>query len=273
MRKLVTGILCLAFICTMLPGAARCGAIEKIKSRGYLVAGVCDGIPPFGFVDGEYGRIVGFDVDICKHISDKLGVDLKLKPVTLSNRIPMLTQGSVDMLAAKMVHTFSRDETIDFSISYYWSSQKILTDKQAGIASAADLAGRKVGAVKDSISAQNIKASQPDCTVAGYKGYFEAFQSLEQGMVAAVTADSAVLFSLKNRAQDAGKWVLVGNSLSKDPCGLGLPENDSDFRDFINRVLADMWNSGEYQKIYRKWFKEGTNARLLLDCEMRIWPY
>jgi polar amino acid transport system substrate-binding protein len=36
--------------------------------------------------------------------------------------------------------------------------------------------------------------------------------------------------------------------------GIGVHQNDSLWRDTLNYCLQDLWNNGEYQKIYAKWF-------------------
>ena len=42
--------------------------------------------------------------------------------------------------------------------------------------------------------------------------------------------------------------------LSYDPYAFILPENDSDFRDFINEQLIRMFVDVRYMKYYEKWF-------------------
>ncbi|WP_462323406.1 ABC transporter substrate-binding protein [Desulfoplanes sp.] len=253
--------------------SANAGNIDKIKERGTLIAGVKDAVVPFGFVDGDTNQLVGFDVDICRAIAKKLGVDLKLKPVTSATRIPMLTQGSVDVAAATMTHKFARDDSIDFSITYFMDGQKILVKKDSGIKSVADLAGKKVGTAKGSTSEKNIKEAQPDCRVLSFEGYPQAFLALRQGKVAAVTTDSTILLGLKNSAPNPDDYVIAGDFISAEPYGLGLPENDSDFRDLVNRTLVDLWNSGEYLNIYKKWFGPDSKYYLPLNWKMEIWPY
>ena len=56
------------------------------------------------------------------------------------------------------------------------------------------------------------------------------------------------------------------------PLALGVVENDSDFRDFVNAALMDMWEKGEYQKIYDKWFGKDTKDYLPLTWKMELWP-
>ena len=253
--------------------SASASTIDKIKERGALVAGVKDAVVPFGFVDAKTNQLVGFDVDICRAIAKNLGVKLKLKPVTSATRIPMLAQGSIDLAAATMTHKFAREDSIDFSITYFMDGQKILVKKDSGITSVADLAGKKVGTAKGSTSEKNIKEAQPKCKVLSFEGYPQAFLALRQGKVSAVTTDSTILLGLKNSAPNSGDYVIAGDFIAAEPYGLGLPENDSDFRDLVNRTLVDLWNTGEYLKIYNKWFGPESKYYLPLSWQMEIWPY
>lgn len=252
--------------------AAQAGKLDEIKERGKLIAGVKDSQVPFGFVDEQTKKIAGFEIDLCQYIADKLGVALEVKPVTSATRIPMLTQGSVDIVAATMTHKFERDETIDFSITYFMDGQKLLVKKGSGISSAADLAGKKVGTAKGSTSEKNIAAAQPECTVLSFEGYPQAFLALAQGKVAAVTTDSGILLGIKNSAPNPDEYEIVGDYIAAEPYGLGIPENDSEYRDFLNKTLAEMWTSGEYRKLYDKWFGKDTKYFLPLTWEMEIWP-
>ncbi len=267
-------IMIVALALTFVFGAqiANAGLLEDIQARGELIAGVKDAVVPFGFVDEATNDIVGFDIDICRYIADKLGVELRLEPVTSATRIPMLEQGSVDILAATMTHKFERDEQIDFSITYFMDGQKLLVAADSGITSVADLAGQKVGTSKGSTSEQNIAEAQPDCIVVSFEGYPEAFLALKQGKVVAVTTDSTILLGLKNSDENPENWAIVGEFISDEPYGLGVPENESDFRDFVNLCLAEMWKSGDYMTIYNKWFGEDTAYYLPLEWEMEIWP-
>jgi polar amino acid transport system substrate-binding protein len=246
--------------------------LDQIQERGVLVCGVKDAVVPFGFVDEDTNQIVGFDVDICRALAEKLDVDLELKAVTSATRIPMLAQGSTDIAAATMTHKISRDDVIDFSITYFMTGQKILVAKDSGIKSVADLAGKKVGTAKGSTSEKNIKVAQPECKVLSFEGYPQAFLALKQGKVSAVTTDATILLGLKNSSENPDKWAIVGEFISDEPYGLGVPEDHSDFRDFVNAALMEMWRTGEYQRIYNKWFGKDTSYYLPLTWKMELWP-
>jgi polar amino acid transport system substrate-binding protein len=55
--------------------------------------------------------------------------------------------------------------------------------------------------------------------------------------------------------------------------GVGVPENDSDWRDRINIALQSLWRSGEFQEIYERWFVgPERQVDLPLGGEMELWP-
>ena len=272
MRTIVRLALLVCLFSLVAATTAVAGKLADIKARGALVAGVKDSQPPFGFVDEKTNQIAGFEIDLMQALADRLGVKLELKPVTSSTRIPRLTQGAVDIVAATMTHKKEREDQIDFSITYFMTGQKLLVKKDGGIKSVADLAGKKVGSVKGSTSEQNVKKAQPDCTVISFETYPEAFLALKQGKVQAVTTDESILVGIKNSDDKPEAWDIVGEYISPEPYGLGVAENDSDFRDFVNAALMDMWEKGEYQKIYDKWFGKDTKDYLPLTWKMELWP-
>ncbi len=124
------------------PALAMQDTLAKVKQKGVLVAGVKDSLPPFGYVDETTRRIVGYDVDFVKAIADKLGVKLELKAVTSASRMPQLTEGNIDIIAATMTKTPERAKQIDFSHAYFFTGQKFLV-KKGTVKSLADLAGQK----------------------------------------------------------------------------------------------------------------------------------
>ncbi|MGE4554157.1 MAG: ABC transporter substrate-binding protein [Desulfovibrionaceae bacterium] len=266
--KRLTLVLALMLALVFAANAANAGKLEEIKERGKLVCGVKDSVFLFGFVDPKTNELTGFDVDICKAIAAKLGVPAEFKPVTSKNRIPMLAQGSVDILAATMTHKWERDDTIDFSITYFMDGQKLLVKKDSGIKSTADLAGKKVGTAKGSTSEQNIITAQPEANVVSFDEYPQAFLALQQGKVAAVTTDSGILAGLKASADNPADYAIVGPFFSSEPYGLGVPENDSDFRDFVNKSLQQMWLDGSYAKLFEKWM----GYPLPDTWTMELWP-
>src|SRR5512138_2150180 len=106
--KKISVFLLAAFVIGLCSVAFAADTLEAVKKKGVLVAGVKDSTPGFGFVDEKTREIVGYDVDFVTAIAKKLGVKLELKPVTSSTRMPQLTEGNIDIIAATMTVTPER---------------------------------------------------------------------------------------------------------------------------------------------------------------------
>jgi polar amino acid transport system substrate-binding protein len=266
-------ILLMLVTCVILVAAPAMAesVLDKVKTRGKLIVGVKDTVPPFGFVDEKTGQLVGFECDLVAAIGKKLGVPVEFKPVTSQTRIPTLKEGNVDLLAATMTHTKTRDDEIDFTQTYFYDEQKLLVKKGSPVKSYKDLAGKKVGSAKGSTSEQNIIKVQPKCVVVSFENYPEAFLALKQGKVEAVTTDSGILLGLKASDEKPDAWEVVGaDFIAAEPYAMGVVENDSKWRDFINVVLIELQNSGEYEKLWTKWFS--GRFSLALGKPIDTWP-
>jgi polar amino acid transport system substrate-binding protein len=96
------------------------------------------------------------------------------------------------------------------------------------------------------LAEQNLRRAQPQAVIVPFETYPEAFAALKQGKVEAMASDSGILLGLRCRDENPGDWELVGEPLSAAPYAIGLPENDSKFRDLFNVALMELWESGEY---------------------------
>ena len=65
--------------------------------------------------------------------------------------------------------------------------------------------------------------------------------------------DEVVEFGLIAKAKDPSAYEVVGRLLSFDPYSIVVRRDDSAFRSTGNRVLADLFRSGEINTIYEKW--------------------
>jgi polar amino acid transport system substrate-binding protein len=253
MRKviiLVGAMVMLAGMCGLLPAA---DTLVTVKKKGVLVAGVKDSTPGFGFVDEKTREIVGYDVDFVKAIAKKLGVKLELKAVTSASRMPQLTEGNIDIIAATMTATPERAKQIDFSLTYFFTGQKFIV-KKGTVKSLSDLDGKRIGTTKGSTSEQNAAKALPKATVLSFDDYPQAFLALQQGKVFAVTTDESILANLLGRALNKEQFEIPEIQISDEPYGLGMRKGDKNFTDFVNKTLLEMEKSGEAKRIFDRWF-------------------
>lgn len=92
---------------------AHADKLDDIKKAGVLRVGVFDANPPFGYADAKTGQPVGLDVDYAQEIANKLGVKLELRATNPANRVPLLTSGKVDIVAANFTITDERKSRLN----------------------------------------------------------------------------------------------------------------------------------------------------------------
>lgn len=260
LRTAVTVIALVATACAA--NAQAQGTLAKIKERGKLLAGVKLDTPPFGSLDDK-NEPAGFDIDLARKIGARIGVPVELVKVTSATRIPLLVSGNVDLVAASMTHTRERDKAIDFSITYYTGGQSLMVPKDSAVTGIKDLGGKQVAVQQGTTLEKNIAAAAPTAKIVAFRDYNAAWLALAQGRADAFTGSLNVL---QGFLKDNPNFKIVGDLFSVEPFGVGVRQGDSELRDEINFAIQDLWTSGEYAMLYRKWF----NADPTVPIE--VWP-
>jgi len=260
-RKTVLMVAALALVGVLCGSALAQDTLADVKSKGVLVAGVKDSLPPFGSVDPNTKEYVGYDIDFVKYIAKKLGVKVEFKPVTSANRMPMLMEGRVDILAATMTKTPERAKQIDFSYTYFLTGQKFLAKKGA-IKTLRDFEGKKIATAKGSTSEQNVAKAVPYATILSFDDYPQGVLAVQQGKAIAVTTDESILAGqlgkLEKTPATKGQYEIPDVQISIEPYGLGMRKGDTNFAKYVNDTLLEMEKNGEAKKIFLRWF--GPNS-------------
>ncbi|WP_458415009.1 transporter substrate-binding domain-containing protein [Schinkia sp. CFF1] len=231
--------------------------LDTIKQRDKIVFGVKNDTKLFGLKDPATGEVSGFDIDIAKRIAKEiLGDENKAEfvEVTSKTRIPLLNKGDIDAIVATMTITEERKKEVDFSNVYFEAGQSLLVKKGSPIQSIKDLTkDTTVLAVKGSTSTINIRKAAPDAPVLEFENYAEAFTALKAGQGVALTTDNAILLGM---ASEDNSFELVGGTFTDEPYGIAVKKGNTELVDAINGVLDTMKSNGEYDAIYKKWFKQ-----------------
>jgi polar amino acid transport system substrate-binding protein/glutamate/aspartate transport system substrate-binding protein len=290
MKKIYLGLL-MGFLalCFAAPVFAQGGTLEKIAKSGEFTVGVRDGAIPFGFIskDNEH---VGFSVDVAKEfhkaLERKLGKSLKftLKTTNPKTRIPLVSNGTIDIECGSTTHTVDREETVDFTITVFLTGTQLLVKKGSGIKSYKDLPGKKVGAAQGSTNEKAIRdlndkgEIKPAANLVVYQEHSQGFLALDRGIVDAYCTDGILLAGMRAKAPNPEQYEVVGGFITYDPYAYIVRENDSKFRDFINIEIIRMIKDGRYAKIYDKWLGPTGVVPYPMDEEFKIfqkleaWP-
>ena len=261
MKNLATLLMIMGLVTITAKAALAGDTLAEAKKKGVLVVGCKDSLPPFGYIDEKTRQIVGYDIDVVNAIARKMGVKIELKPVTSASRMPQLQEGHIDIIAATMTKNAERAKVIDFSYTYFFTGQKFIT-KKGSVKSLKDLEGKRIGTAKGSTSEQNVKKAIPSATVLSFDDYPQAFLALQQGKVAAVTTDEAILAGILAKAPNKAQFEIPNLQISEEPYGLGMRKGDTNFVNFVNKTILEMEKSGEAVKIFEKWFGPGTQFHL-----------
>lgn len=226
--------------------------MARLHDDQKIVIGTKFDQPLFGLV-GPSGEPEGFDVEVAKLISNKLGIPedkIEWKEAVSANREPFIESGKVDIIVATYTINDERKEVISFAGPYYTAGQDllVLSGNPDGITSIDDVKGAKVCSATGSTSAQNLKDAGVE--VLETDAYSNCLEPLRAGEVVAVSTDNVILAGLAN--QNPGEFEVIEAPFTEEPYGIGLKHDDKEFRDFINNTLEEAYANGDWAKAWEK---------------------
>jgi ABC-type amino acid transport substrate-binding protein len=254
--------------------AAAEGTLDKIKRTGVMVVGARSASPPFGFINKQ-NEWVGFSIDLARLVAaeaeKKVGrsVKVELKESTPATRIPLLSSGAVDLIAGTMTITRARRESVDFSLIFFVTGAQFLVKQGSPIKSVKDIGGKRIGTQQGSTNEKILRERYAQAQLVTFPDQPSGFTALAQGRVDAYTNDGIQLAGLKAKAPNPAEWSIVGEFYSYEPYGMALRKGDADFRNVVDFALMSAIESGEYFKLYEKWFGPKGDVPYALSAEAR----
>jgi len=231
------------------PAAPAPAAITKI------VVGLDDNFPPMGFRD-EKNELVGFDIDMAKEASKRLGLQVDFKPIDWSAKEAELSGKRVDVLWNGLTITEERKQNIACTAPYMENHQIIVVPADSAIKTKADLAGKVVGAQEGSSAVDAVKKDE-----AVFKSFKEfktlgdnvtALMDLSAGRLQAVVVDEVV--GRYYVAKKPDQYAVLDDNFGTEEYGVGLRKDDAELLGKLDKVLTDMKTDGAAAKISEQWF-------------------
>jgi polar amino acid transport system substrate-binding protein len=261
MARIVATILALVVAFgTAAPSLAQPDTLEKIKSSGVLTIGTRTGSPPFAYVN-KSNEWVGFTIDLVEQlvkpsVEKAVGRQIKVekKESTPPTRIPLLTSNAVDLIAGTMTDTPQRRESVDFSLTFFYTGAQFLVKKGSPIKGINDVSGKRVAAQQGATNAKILREKHPQVQLREFPDQPAAFQALAQGQVDAYTNDGIQLAGLKAKSPNPSDWEVVGDFYSEEPYGMAMRKGDAKFKAAVDAGLKQGFESGKYFELYEKWF-------------------
>jgi glutamate transport system substrate-binding protein len=224
--------------------------MAELQEQGEITIGVKYDVPPFGLLNPQTDEVEGFDVDLGNYIAEQLGVEANFREATSDNRIPLLVDGTIDLILSTMTITEERDLEIDFSEPYYVANGDVLVPEDSDIQTLEDLNGNRVCTALGSTYADTIREEAPDADLRLVDLYSECFDQVQTGAVDAVSTDDVILTGMV--IQDDSLEIL-GLEYTTEPYGAGIPEGDEEFKQFIDDTIQQYIDDGSWQESYDEW--------------------
>ncbi|AOV03080.1 MULTISPECIES: transporter substrate-binding domain-containing protein [Delftia] len=239
--------------------------LAKIKSSGAVTLGVRES-SGLGYTLGN-GKYVGFHTEmgerVLADIQKQLGLaklDIKYQPVTSQNRIPLVTNGTVDIECGSTTNSQARQKDVAFAVTTYVEEVRIAVKGNSGITGIKDLNGKTIVTTTGTTSVQTLRKNKRADgltfkEVMG-KDHADSFLMLETGRADAFIMDGSILAANISKSKAPADYKIVGETLSVEPIACMLRKDDPAFKkavdDSIKRQIAD----GSLAKLYDKWFMQ-----------------
>ncbi|AMK12766.1 transporter substrate-binding domain-containing protein [Pseudodesulfovibrio indicus] len=225
--------------------------LSQIKESGVLKVAVPQDFPPFGSV-GPDMQPIGYDIDMAALIAAKLGVQVKLVPVTSTNRIPYLTTGKVDLVISSLGKNPERAAVIDFSNAYAPFFNGVFGTSDEKVASAADLADKTVAVTRGSIEDLELTKVAPQSTVIKrFEDNSSTIAAYQTGQVDLVATGNVVAASINDKKP--AKMLETKFMIKNSPCYVGVAKEQPALMEQVNAIIAGAKKDGSLGAIAEKW--------------------
>ena len=86
--------------------------------------------------------------------------------------------------------------------------------------------------------------------------------------------DDILLYGLKASSKNPAALAVVGDAIQVEPYAIMFRKDDPAFRTLVNGVIADLIKTGEFTKLYTKWFMtaippKGNNLNAPMSKELK----
>ena len=227
---------------------------------------------PFVF-QNDQSKYTGIDMELIKAIAKDQGFTLEISNPGFDAAVSDVQNGNADGVIAGMTVTDARKATFDFSDPYYTTNSILAVQESSKISSYEDLKGKTVG-VKNGTASQTFleeNKSKYGYKIKTFSDGASMYDSLNSGSVAAIMDDEPVIkYAIKQGRKF--KTPIEGTPSGQIAFAVQKDSNP-ELIEMFNNGLANLKESGEYQKILDKYLSsdsEETTESTSVD-ETTIW--
>ena len=245
-------------------GVQAADTLAKIAESGKITLAYRESSVPFSYLDGP-NKPIGFSVELSNAVVEavkkklnKPSLQVQLMPVTSQNRIPLITNGTVDLECGSTTNNSARGKDVAFAVNHFYTGTRLLVKKSSKIKNYADLAKKTVASTTGTTNALVMRKYNTeknlDMDIVLAKDHADAFLLVDAGRAVAFAMDDILLYGLMSNAKNPADYEVVGDALQDEPYACMLPKDDPAFKKLVDDTFIGMMKSGEFEKLYTKWF-------------------
>ena len=239
--------------------------LAKIKASGSVSLGERES-SGLSYTLGN-GKYVCFLTEMAEvilaDIQKQLGLpklDIKYQPVTSQNRVPLVTNGTVDLECGSTTNNAARQKDVAFAVTTYVEEVRMVVKANSGIASIKDLNGKSVATTTGTTSVQTLRKNERaggiDFKEVYGKDHADSFLMLGTGRADAFVMDGSILAANISKSKNPADYKIVGEVLSVEPIACMLRKDDPAFKKAVDDSIKRQIKDGSLAKLYDKWFMQ-----------------
>lgn len=268
-RKGILGLLTLVGMavmslagCTQLASNPTVDNWDKYQQQKSITVGFDNTFVPMGFEE-KNGNYAGFDIELAKYVSKKLGITVHFQPIDWDMKETELQNGTIDAIWNGYSATDERREKVAFTIPYMQNTQILVVKKTSGIHSVEDMTGKVLGAQNGSsgmldfeehpeVLKNRVKGGDAD----QYQSVNEAIIDLKNDRIDALLIDRVYADYYLTTEGIADEYDTIPSGFESESFAVGVRPADKKLLEALNEAFKELYQEGIFQQISQKWFGE-----------------
>ena len=210
--------------------------------------------PPMEFMDAKR-NIVGYSVDYIDAVAKEAGFEVENKSVAWDGIFAGLAGKKYDVIASSVTITKERGKVMDFSLPYYEVRQALITPKESGASSLADMKGKSLGAQIGTTGFMAIK-KEDGVTALTFDEIGLAMAALASGRVDGVVCDDPVATNYILENPEYAKKMKVAMVIPAEVpeyYGFAVAKGNAQMIELLNRGIRAVKEKGIEEELRKKW--------------------
>lgn len=252
-------------------GAQAADTLAKVAEANKITLAYRESSVPFSYLEAP-GKPIGFAVDIANAVvaavkkqTGKPNLEVGWMAVTSQNRIPLLTNGTIDLECGSTTNNAERQKQVSYTITHFVTANRFIAKKADNLMKLDDLKGKTVVSTAGTSNIKQLTelnaARNLGMNILSAKDHAEGFLMVDTGRAAAFVMDDILLAGLAANHANPALFAISAEPLSVEPYGIMLRKDDPAFKKVVDAAMVKIYKSGEINAIYEKWFQHPIPPR------------